>query len=151
MFADDTCIYATEKHERRVLCKLQRGLTAMNSWCERCNIKINEGKTRAIYFSRWFRVPDGLLQLNVQDIPFVYNVTILVSLSTGGWHGNLVERNVAKALGTYVRTYFLFKSRHLSTNINLTLYRTLISSVTTYASPTWDHAVDADLLKLQSL
>jgi hypothetical protein len=26
LFADDTCIYATEKHERHALCKLQRGL-----------------------------------------------------------------------------------------------------------------------------
>jgi hypothetical protein len=25
----------TETRERRVLCKLQRGLTAMKSWCER--------------------------------------------------------------------------------------------------------------------
>jgi hypothetical protein len=52
LFADDTCIYATEKHERRVLSKLQRGLTAVNSWCERWDIKINEVKTQAICFSR---------------------------------------------------------------------------------------------------
>jgi hypothetical protein len=30
LFADDTCTYAPEKHERHVLYKLQRGLTAMN-------------------------------------------------------------------------------------------------------------------------
>jgi hypothetical protein len=43
LFADDTrtCIYVVEEHERRVLCKLQRGLTAVNSRCERWNIKIN--------------------------------------------------------------------------------------------------------------
>jgi hypothetical protein len=52
LFADYTCIYATEKHERRVLCKLQRGLTTVKSCCERWNIKINEGKSEAIYFSR---------------------------------------------------------------------------------------------------
>jgi hypothetical protein len=52
LFADDTCIYATEKHERRVLCKLQRGLIAVKLWCERWNIKISEGKTQAVYFSR---------------------------------------------------------------------------------------------------
>jgi hypothetical protein len=33
----ETCIYETEKHERHVLCKLQRGLTAVNSWCELWN------------------------------------------------------------------------------------------------------------------
>jgi hypothetical protein len=49
LLVDDTCIYMTEKHERRVFCKLQRGLTAVKSWCERCNININEGKPQAIY------------------------------------------------------------------------------------------------------
>jgi hypothetical protein len=37
-FADDSCIYAAEKRERRVLRKLNRGLTAVISWCERWNI-----------------------------------------------------------------------------------------------------------------
>jgi hypothetical protein len=37
LFADDTCVYATEKHERRVLNKLQRGLTAVVSWYQRWN------------------------------------------------------------------------------------------------------------------
>jgi hypothetical protein len=46
LFADDTCVYATEKHERRVLSKqLQRGLTAVGSWCQRWNIKMIEEKT----------------------------------------------------------------------------------------------------------
>jgi hypothetical protein len=31
LFADDTCIYATEKHKRRIFNKLQRGLTATGS------------------------------------------------------------------------------------------------------------------------
>jgi hypothetical protein len=43
LFEDDTCIYATEKHERRVFNKFQRGLTAMGSWCQHWNIKSNEG------------------------------------------------------------------------------------------------------------
>jgi hypothetical protein len=43
LFADDTCIYATEKHERRVLCKLQCCLTPVKLWFEQWNIKINEG------------------------------------------------------------------------------------------------------------
>jgi hypothetical protein len=48
----------------RVLCNLQRGLTAVNSWCERWNIRINEGKNQAIYFSRRLRVPEDALKPN---------------------------------------------------------------------------------------
>jgi hypothetical protein len=57
LLAADTCIYATEKHERRVLCKLQRGLTELNSWCESWNVKVHEGKSQKIYFSRRLKSP----------------------------------------------------------------------------------------------
>jgi hypothetical protein len=62
-----------------------------------------------------------------------------------------VERTVAKTLRTYVRTYSLFKSELLSTNIKLALYKSLIRSVITYACPTCEYAADAHLLKLQRL
>jgi hypothetical protein len=50
LFADDTCLYATDRKEGYVLRKIQRGLDSMAAWCERWNIKINEDKTRAIYY-----------------------------------------------------------------------------------------------------
>jgi hypothetical protein len=46
------CTYATEKHALSVLCKLQHGFTAMKSRCEGWNIKINEGKTEAIFIQK---------------------------------------------------------------------------------------------------
>jgi hypothetical protein len=49
LIADKTYNYAREKRERRVLCKLQRGLTAVNSWCECLNIKINKRKTGDLF------------------------------------------------------------------------------------------------------
>jgi retron-type reverse transcriptase len=51
LFADDTCLHATERKEGYVLRKLQRGLDAIETWYEHWNIKINEEKTQAIYFS----------------------------------------------------------------------------------------------------
>jgi hypothetical protein len=41
-------LYSTDREEGYVLRKLQRGLTAMESWYERWNIKIKEEKTQAI-------------------------------------------------------------------------------------------------------
>jgi hypothetical protein len=64
LFAADTSIYATEEQKRRVLRKLQRSLTAVNYWCEGLNIKINEGESNAIYFSRRLSVSDEVLQIN---------------------------------------------------------------------------------------
>jgi hypothetical protein len=51
LFADDTCIYEPENN-KHVLNKLQHDLNAVNLWCECWNIKIIEGKTLVIYFSR---------------------------------------------------------------------------------------------------
>jgi hypothetical protein len=76
LFADETCIYATDCKESYVLRKLQRGLSAIETWCERWNIKINEDKTQAIYFShiRVLRPPEALLTLNGQNISFTTHV-----------------------------------------------------------------------------
>jgi hypothetical protein len=52
VFVNDTCIYATDRKDVYVLRKLQRGHTAMEAWCEDWNIKINEDKCQAFYFSQ---------------------------------------------------------------------------------------------------
>jgi hypothetical protein len=64
---------------------------------------------------------------------------------------NHTERTAAKALRPYARTYSLFKSGRLNTNIKLTLYNAMIRSVMTYSWPTMEYAADTHLLKLQSL
>jgi hypothetical protein len=55
-FANDTCIYVTDRKESYVLRKMQRGLTAIETWYEHWNIKINKDKTQTIYFSHRFRL-----------------------------------------------------------------------------------------------
>jgi hypothetical protein len=62
-----------------------------------------------------------------------------------------IEKTAAKALGTYIRTYSIFKSKHLREHIKLTVYRALIRSIMTYACPTWEFAADTHLMKLQRL
>jgi hypothetical protein len=146
LFVDDTCIYVTEKHECCVLCKLQRGLTAENLWCERWNMKINEGNSQMICFSRRLTVPDDVLQLSRRDSPFVNNVTYLgVTFARRMTWGHRIERTVAKVLRTYVRTYSLLKNGRLSTNIKLMPYQAVIGSVMTPACPTWEYVVDCHI------
>jgi hypothetical protein len=55
LFVDDTCTYLTEKQEHHVLCKLQHGLIAVKSRYEYWNMRIIEGKTQEISFSRRLR------------------------------------------------------------------------------------------------
>jgi hypothetical protein len=48
LFADDTCLYATDRKEGFVVRKLQRGISSMETRCERWNIKINSDKTQGV-------------------------------------------------------------------------------------------------------
>jgi hypothetical protein len=64
-------IYAKDRKENYVLRKLQCGITAMEAWCERWNIKVNEDETQAIYFSRRSGPVEVYLILKVRNIPFV--------------------------------------------------------------------------------
>jgi hypothetical protein len=57
----------------------------------------------------------------------------------------------AKAFRIFIRSYSLFKSERLSANIKVTLHKTLVRSVMTYACPAWDFASDTRLMKLQRL
>jgi hypothetical protein len=43
-----------------------------------------------------------------------------------------IEKTAAKALGTYIRTYSIFKSKHLSAHIQLIMYRALIRDYTCF-------------------
>jgi hypothetical protein len=57
LFADDTCLYATERKEGYVIRKLQSCHDAIETWCESWNIRIIKDKTQAIYFSHRRRPP----------------------------------------------------------------------------------------------
>jgi hypothetical protein len=132
LFADDTFVYATEKHERRVLNQLHHGLTAVGSWCQCWNIKINEGKTQAIYFSKIHRMPGDDLQLNGRNTPFVNSVKYLSVIFDRRmtWRSH-IEKIAAKALGAYIRAYHIYKSKHLNANIKLIVYRAPIRPIMT--------------------
>jgi hypothetical protein len=93
-----------------------------------------------------------VLRLNGRDIPFINNVTYLgVTFDRRKPWRLHIEKTVAKALHTNLRSYSLFKSERSSTNIKLTLYNALIKSVMTYACPILEYAADTQLSKLQRL
>jgi hypothetical protein len=63
-------------------------------------------------------------------------------------HIEMIEANVFR---TFISMYSLFKSESLRAYIRLTLHKTLIRSVMTYACPARELAADIHLLKLQRL
>jgi hypothetical protein len=127
-------IYATDRKEGYVLRKLQRGLSAIETWYERWYIIINEDKTHAVYFSRRLRPPEAHLSLNGWNITSVNHVKYLGVIFdkriTWRLHIEMIE---TKAFRTFIRISSLFGSEHLSANIKLILHIALIRSLITYA------------------
>jgi hypothetical protein len=118
LFYDDTCLYATDRKEGYIVRKLQRGLDTLVTGCERLNIKINEDKTRAMYFSHQRAPPESLLKLNGRNMPFVNSVKYLgVIFDTRITWRLHVERTETKAFRTSIRLYSLFKRGRLNANI----------------------------------
>jgi hypothetical protein len=97
-------------------------------------------------------MPGDDLQLNGRNIPFVNIVQYLGVIFDRRMTWRLhIEKIAAKALGTYIRIYSIFKSKRLRANIKLIVYRALIRSIMNYACPTWEFAADTHLIKLQRL
>jgi hypothetical protein len=139
-----TSVYMRHRKEGYVLRKLQRGLSAIETWCEHWNIKIIEGQTQVTYFSNSLRPLESHIILNGRNIPFVnhakYLYVIFEKRITRRIHTEMIE---AKAFRIFLTIYSQFKSEHLRSNIKLTLHKALIRSVMTYACPAWELAEDA--------
>lgn len=103
--------------ERCVLWKLQRGLTAQNSQCNRWNT-----------LEELHRVPDNTPQQNGRDFPFLSNVTCFGVTFCRRMTCDTIPKGFffAQSLLMYIRTYYLFRSWRLSTNVKL--YRAPIRS-----------------------
>jgi hypothetical protein len=90
--------------------------------------------------------------LNGQNVPFVNNVkhlsVIFNMMITWRPHIAMIE---AKAFKIFITIRSLLKSECLSINIKLTLHKTLIRSLMTYACPPWELVADTYLLKLQCM
>jgi hypothetical protein len=156
LFVGATCIhvYASDRKECYIPTTFQRGLSAIETWCKRWNIKVNEDTTQAIYFCRRIRRPEAHRTLNGRNIPFVNQVKYLGVIFDKSitWRLHIPVKMIeAKAFRTFIRIYFLFRSERLSAKIKLTLHKALIRSVMTYARIAWESEADTYLLKLQRL
>jgi hypothetical protein len=102
-------VYETDCKESYVLRKLRRGLSAIETGCER-----NEDKTQTIYFFHTLRPPEAHLTLNGRNIPFVnyakYLSVIVDNRITWRVHTEMTE---VEDFRTSIRTYSQFKSERL--------------------------------------
>jgi hypothetical protein len=103
-------MYAIDYKEGYVLRELQRGLSAIETWCEHWKIKINEDKSQAIYFSLRLRPPEAHLIPNGQNIRFVNHVKHLAVIFSKKITWRLyLEMLEAKVFRTFLIIYSIEK------------------------------------------
>jgi hypothetical protein len=135
LFADDTCLYSIDRGEGYVLRRVQRGLTAMESWCEHWNIKINEDKTQAIYFSHRRTPVEAFLTLKGRQIPFANHVKYLDVIFDKKISWNIYTKTITtNALCIFLGIYPILKSKRYSVGTELIIHKALIRSMLTYAA-----------------
>jgi hypothetical protein len=103
-------------------------------WYEHWNIKIDEEKTQAIYFSHSLRPPEAQLTLSGWNIPCINHVKYLGVIFGKRWHLEMIE---AKAFRTFIRIYSVFKSERVSANNKLNLHKAVIRCVMTEVCRAW--------------
>jgi hypothetical protein len=92
----------------------------------------------AIYFSRIFGLVEASLTLDGRNIPFVNQVKYLRVIFDRRIKWKLhIETIEAKDFRNFNRVYSLFRNERFSANIELSLHKTLITSIMTYACPAW--------------
>jgi len=83
----------------------QSGRTAMESCYERWNVKINEDKSQAIYFSYQRTPVVASLILKERQIPFVNHVKYLGVIIDKMLHVNYIEKRKPPMPYTYILTF----------------------------------------------
>ncbi|KPJ02068.1 RNA-directed DNA polymerase from mobile element jockey, partial [Papilio xuthus] len=151
LFADDTCIYTSGRKPDAICRRLQTAANTLGAWFRKWRIEINPTKSAAVYFSRLkvTRLPS--VTLMDSPIPWEDNVkylgVILDSKLNFSAHVTRVRNRAAFILG---RLYALFnKKSKMSLRNKVTLFKSVVRPVMTYASPVFAHIAPKQIHRLQ--
>lgn len=155
LFADDTALYTTSRDRSRVGRLLQSAANALGDWFRKWRIEVNPEKSVAIYFTRSSRHRGDLRQITLFDrpIPWERSVKYLgVTLDVGLTFKSHIVRVRNRAAHVLGRLSCLVNGRSkLSLRNKLTLYKTCIRPILTFASPVFAHAAPSHIHRLQTL
>ena len=132
LFTDDTWLQATAPNDGYILSKLQRGISALKSWCEVWNAQLIERSLRQL--------------ISWRDVECLRK-----NFSEEG--GRMTRRHVGvdiiavKGWCTYTNCFY----KHVSPAVKATFHRQLISPVTMCICPVLQSVAETPLLKLQNV
>lgn len=154
VYADDTALIAQSWHGLQACKYLQVALNSYESWCEDWRVKINVAKSSAVLFSKRrtakaTSVSD--LELFEETIPWTNEARYLgVTLDkTLSWQANITRLATKARSRLGILGPVLNRRSTLSIANGLTLYKSMVLPIMTYAAPIWGTAADSKLSQLQ--
>lgn len=155
LYADDTALVAQSLNGSLATKYLQTALDNLEEYYERWRIKINVSKSVAVLFSkkRGKKTKTGRLTLFNETIPWKKEAKYLgVTMDQRLTWSSHVRETTAKATKRLGMLYPLInRISKLSLNNSLTLYKSLIKPILTYACPIWGTTCKTNINKLQAV
>ena len=156
LYADDTALIAQSWRGYQTSRYLQEALDDLELWYESWRVKVNVTKSNAVLFSR--RIKHDLIRTEPLDlfdeaIPWVseakYLGIIMDKKLTWKSHIDSVETRARNRMG--LLRPLVNKRSSLSIRNGLTLYKTIILPIMTYASSVWAGPALNKIKKLQTV
>jgi hypothetical protein len=155
IYADDTSISVRSGSVDLAVRKLNTSLALLQPWLQKWRIKINTQKSTVTLFSRrrsHLRGSVSAVKLFNENIPWTKETKYLgVTLDSTLNFKSHISRILQK-LNLRLRQLFpiLNRSSAIDINLALTIYKSLLRSIMTYACPVWGFAAPSHIKKLQT-
>jgi hypothetical protein len=152
LFADDAALISQSSKTDQAIHDLQTALNTVATWYRIWRIEINPSKTQAIMFTHKRNSPEIDLTLHGKTIQWSNSIKYLgLTLDKKLSWNQHVDSVYAKANGKLASLYPLLRSKFLSQEAKLMIYKTVIRPTFAYAAPIWSGCNDTSLKKLQVL
>ena len=151
-YADDTAFFTVSQRLNLCHSYLQEQLNAYQQWATRWRLQINAEKSVAVLYSK--RRKDDLPPLTYQNknIPYRTQARYLgITLDRGLTFSKHITEIKSRALRKVSALYTILRCAALSHETRVHVFRAIILSTLTYASPSWQHAAPSHLAKLESV
>jgi len=153
-FADDIAIGSTGVLGEDIVNNLQTGMDGLQNFFTKWKIKINSGKTKAIYFTRKRKEcfkPHCKLKIEENEIEWVETVKYLgITLDSKLTFKHHINQTVDKVNKTIVTLYpFINKNSYLSVNNKLLIHKTIFQPILLYGAPIWHDCAKTHISRLQ--
>lgn len=159
IYADDTALTSSINNYElpKLVKRMESGLAEIKNNFSSWKVKLNEAKTETILFtkSQIMNNIKGLNRISFNDSPLEWQQTVkylgITLDSKLTFRANIAESHL-KARKAMASIYCLLKrNSSLSQRCKLTLYRSYIRPIMTYACPIFSNCADCHMRRLQTL